>query len=140
MSVRSTSVRSITGASPTDPSAGVVPAGTNVVIVRGLLRRVPQFRVLPSGDELLSCDVTVRSDSGPAETIPVVWLQPTAAAGRLAEADEVVVIGRVRRRFFRAAGATASRTEVCADRIIPVRSVARVRTAVGSALCEIDLA
>jgi single-strand DNA-binding protein len=34
---------------------------------------------------------------------------------------EVIVVGTVRRRFFRAGGATQSRTEVVADRIVPTR-------------------
>lgn len=137
------SVRSITSSSGSARRSGSVadplPAGTNIVLLRGLLRRDPEFRVLPSGEELLSCDLTVRTESGPAESIPVVWPNPTAAAARFSESDEVVVVGRVRRRFFRAAGATASRTEVIAERIIGARSAARVRTAVDSALGEIDL-
>ena len=43
--------------------------------------------------------------------------------------DEVVVVGRARRRFFRAGGATASRTEVVAAQVCPVRAPARVRAA-----------
>ncbi|MBJ7308544.1 MAG: hypothetical protein JHC63_11900, partial [Acidimicrobiia bacterium] len=32
----------------------LVPCGTNLVVLRGVLRRDPEYRTLPSGDELLS--------------------------------------------------------------------------------------
>lgn len=115
-----------------------VPEGTNLVLVRGEIRRDPEFRILSSGDEVLTCDLTVRSGEAPAESVPVVWLNPGASASRLAAGDDVVVVGRVRRRFFRAAGSTASRTEVCAERILRARAVARVRAAVGAVLEPID--
>ena len=42
---------------------------------------------------------------------------------------DVVVIGTVRRRFFRVGGATQSRTEIVADVVIPARRRRRVETA-----------
>ena len=93
----------------------------NVVVVWGVLSRAPERRVLPSGDEAVSFDVTVRSVDGPAESVPVSWLNPPKRAGVLAEGSEVVVTGRVRRRFFRSGGATASRTEVVAEHVVPAR-------------------
>jgi hypothetical protein len=42
----------------------------------------------------------------------------------------VVVTGRVRRRFFKAGTVTASRTEVLADAVLPVRQAVRVENAV----------
>jgi single-stranded DNA-binding protein len=121
------------------PSGGPpVPEGTNLVLVRGVIRRDPEFRILSSGDELLTCDLTVRAGEAPAESVPVVWPNPGASASRLTAGDDVVVVGRVRRRFFRAAGTTASRTEVCAERILRARALARVRAAVGAVLEPID--
>ena len=70
----------------------LVPCGTNLVVLRGVLRRDPEYRTLPSGDELLSFDLTVREDDLPAETVPVVWLNPAVSAAKLAERDDVVVI------------------------------------------------
>lgn len=99
----------------------------NVTIIRGTLSRPPDTRVLPSGSTVVSYDVTVRPDDGPTETVPVSWFEPPVTASRLGEGDEVLVTGRVRRRFFRAAGRTQSRTDVVAD--IVVRVSARVRAA-----------
>jgi single-strand DNA-binding protein len=106
----------------------LVPAGSNLVVLRGLIRRDPEFRVLPSGDELLALDLTVRDGELPAESVPVVWHNPAAAAAKLVEGDDVVVVGRVKRRFFRAGGSTASRTEVHADKVLSARSAVRIRS------------
>jgi len=117
----------------------LVPCGTNLVVLRGVIRRDPQYRSLPSGDELLSFDLTVREDDLPAESVPVAWLNPAVSASKLAENDDVVVIGRVRRRFFRAAGSTASRTEVLAEKVLSARSFARIRTALEPRVAGLNL-
>ena len=91
----------------------------NVVVLQGRLSSPPRGRVLPSGDRLGSFEVTVRHPGERAETVPVVWLDPPEAVLGLAAGDEVVVVGRVRRRFYRAGRGTGSRTEVVADRLLP---------------------
>ena len=105
----------------------------NLAVVCGSLSSDPMARELPSGDVVHTYEVTVRSPDGPADTIPVARFggrrPPALRAG-----DEVVVTGRVRRRFFRAGGATASRTEVVADAVIPARQQSRARAAVEQAL------
>ncbi len=113
------------------PSSPMPPPGTNVVVLRGVLSRPPDERVLPSGATVLALDVTVRVEGQPAESVPVSWMSPPPAARRLVPTQEVVVVGRVRRRFFRAGGATASRTEVVAERVVPASAPARVRAALG---------
>lgn len=109
--------------------ATTVPTGANIAVLRGLIRREPDARVLPSGDEVLSIELSVRDGDRPADTVPVVWQNPPTSAFKLAEGDDVVVVGRVRRRFFRSGGATSSRTEVHADTVLSARSSARLRTA-----------
>jgi single-strand DNA-binding protein len=87
----------------------------------------PVERQLPSGDALTSYEVTVRAVDQPTESVPVVLLG--GKAPKLVKGDAVVVVGRVRRRFFRAGGATASMIEVLAGSIIPVRQRVRVAKA-----------
>jgi len=95
-------------------------AGFNVTVLRGRLSRPPEARDLPSGDRLVAFEVTVPADGDrSAESVPVVWFGAPAAAMSLDADADVVVVGRVRRRFFRAGGSTASRTEVVADRVLP---------------------
>lgn len=99
----------------------------NVVLLCGALWRDPEERTLRSGTRLVSFEVTTREPERAAVTVPVAWFDPPAAAARLGAGSEVVVTGEVRRRFFRAGGATASRTEVVADRVS--RASARTRGA-----------
>lgn len=103
----------------------------NVAVLRGTLSRAPQRTPLPSGDHLVRYEVTTRPSVGPAESVSVVWFDPPARADEHHAGDEVVVVGRVRRRFFRAGGATASRTEVVADRVLPAGQRRRVARALG---------
>lgn len=107
--------------------------GINVSIVAGALSRPPTARSLPSGDRLLALDVTVRGDGG-TDTVPVAWFGAPDTAATWEAGQKVVVVGRVRRRFFQAGGATASRTEVVAASVVPARRKAAVRSAVASAL------
>ncbi len=88
----------------------------NIVTLRGTLSHEPHTRELASGSVMLQFDVATALSAGMA-TVPVVWLDPPATAV-FGAGDEVVVIGAVRRRFFRAGGATQSRTEVVAQSIV----------------------
>lgn len=100
----------------------------NLVLLRGELSRAPSERELPSGSRLINYEVTTRSvRGGRAETVPVSWFDAPASAADLEPRAEVVVLGRVVRRFFRlGTGATGSRTEVVADRVVPARQGRRV--------------
>ncbi len=90
----------------------------NVVLLQGTLSRDPEERILASGDRLVTYEVTTREEGRRAATVPVVWADPPASADRLVQGSEVVVTGEVSRRFFRSGGATASRTEVIADKVL----------------------
>lgn len=103
-------------------SAGVP---TNVVVLRGTVRSEPIVRELASGSIVAQFDVatTILDDArSHTASVPVAWTHPTdAALASVAEGSIVVVIGTVRRRFFRVGGATQSRTEVVADVVLPAR-------------------
>jgi single-strand DNA-binding protein len=96
----------------------------NIVVLRGSLSRPPVTRELPSGDLLVTYEVTVRpADGARAETVPVTWFEAPVSAADIPVDEDVVVCGRVRRRFFRADGATQSRVEVVATRVVPARQL-----------------
>jgi single-strand DNA-binding protein len=105
----------------------------NVVIIRGALSRAPEARSLPSGDSIAQFEVTVRDPDHPAESVPVVWFDPPTSAVRLSPGTEVVVAGRIRRRFFRTPAGTGSRTEVVATRVVPASQAKRAATLVAQA-------
>lgn len=94
----------------------------NLAVLRGVVTSEPKVRELPSGGTVTNVEVTTRGESVTA-SVPVV------VHDRLVEVsagDEVVVVGHVQRRFFRAGGVTQSRTEVIAAHLVPAR---RTRTA-----------
>lgn len=93
----------------------------NVCVVRGFLSRSPEERVLPSGDRMVSLEVSVRRPNHAAESVPVSWPEAPKNVVLLEPGTEVMVLGRVRRRFFRAGGFTQSRTEVVAERVVPCK-------------------
>ena len=114
-------------------TARVPLAGTNLSILVGILSRDPEVRRLPSGDAVVGLELTVRHEGRTAESVPVAWpMAPERAAGWSA-GEELLVIGRVRRRFFRAGGATQSRTEVVAEAVVPTRRAAAARRALTAA-------
>lgn len=110
----------------------------NVVVLRGRLSRPAEERVLRSGSRLVSLEVTVPRPQQRADTVPVSWIDPPPAIAVLEAGEEVVVVGRVRRRFFRSGGSTASRTEVAADHVVPARHRKRAGTAVDGAIAAIE--
>ena len=106
---------------------------TNVVVLAGRLARPAEVRQLPSGDRLVAFEITVARDGARAESVPVVWFEAPATAADHDVDEQVGVVGRVRRRFFRAGGSTQSRTEVVADTVVAARQVKRARAAVEKA-------
>ncbi|HWC39009.1 MAG TPA: single-stranded DNA-binding protein [Acidimicrobiales bacterium] len=110
----------------------------NVVVVAGRLSRPAEQRVLPSGERLVAVQVTVDRTDDRAETVPVVWFDAPASAAGLDVEEAVVVVGRVRRRFFQAGGSTQSRTEVVADVVVPTRRAKSARTALAAATARLE--
>ena len=111
---------------------------TNIVVLIGRLTRPVQLRQLPSGDVLAEYQLTVLRPGQKAESVPVVLEKPPASATDYGVDLEIVVVGRVRRRFFTTGGRTESRTEVVADSVLPVRQVKKVRTALASVCAQIE--
>lgn len=92
----------------------------NITVLRGTCSSPAEIRVLPSGDVLAQLHITTRVGER-AVSVPVAVPNPPQWSESLEAGDEVVVVGHVRRRFFRAAGTTASRVEVEAEAIARAR-------------------
>jgi single-strand DNA-binding protein len=107
----------------------------NLVVVQGLVREDPVVRSLSSGQQAISFELAVRSSDEALESVPVVSFD---AACVVVPDDEVVVVGRVRKRFFRVGGLTQSRTEVVAARVVPARRRAQVAKALDRAIEELS--
>lgn len=114
--------------------SSTIPSGINLTVLVGTLTRAPELRPLPSGETVLSLELTVPRAGGAAESVPVSWLGALAAATRWKPGEELLVTGRTRRRFFRAGGVTQSRTEVVASVVVPTRRAVAARSALDAAL------
>ena len=101
----------------------------NLAVVRGEVTSPPDVRVLPSEAVLVQLQVTTRLEHETLSTPVAVW-NPPAWVEDLEPGTEIVVVGRVRRRFFQAGGATASRVELEADVVARASDRRRVRAAV----------
>lgn len=109
----------------------------NVVLLQGVLSSEPRERTLASGSTLIAWEVTT-PDGDQKRSVPVVWFDPTRTVRMVGAGDEVVVLGSVRRRFFRAGGATTSRTEVIGSRAALSRRPKRADQIRDAAVARID--
>lgn len=103
----------------------------NEVRLLGRVSGEPQRRTLPSGDELWTFRVVVPRPASDRGRQPVDALECVAWSGRArrsvsrwADGDQVEVSGAMRRRFYRAGGATVSRVEVEVSRARVIRRAA----------------
>ena len=83
----------------------------NIVVLQGTLSKEPLERTLPSGANVMSWDVATETEAG-RRTVPVQWDEPSKRVCAYSEGDEVIVLGEIRRRFYRAGGSTSASTEV----------------------------
>jgi hypothetical protein len=107
----------------------------NVSVLRGPVSAVTEIRALPSGRRVASLAVRTAAADGRSTSVPVTLWDPPAWVETLTAEDDVLVVGRVRRRFFRAAsGGSGARTDVEAE----VLARARDRRRLAALLRRID--
>jgi single-strand DNA-binding protein len=109
----------------------------NLAVLRGTLAAEPRLRELPSGTVLAQFDLTTRDEAG-TQSVPIGWFDPPPAVTALEVGTELVVVGSVRRRFFRAGGTTQSRTEVVAAKVVPARRARDAQRAVDAACRQLQ--
>jgi single-strand DNA-binding protein len=109
----------------------------NSAVVRGSLAGEVTTRELPSGGTVAQFDVTTHDEAG-TQTVPVAWPDPPPAGVPTGVGGGLVVVGSVRRRFFRSGGATQSRTEVVAERVVAADRRRDVRRALDAARNALD--
>jgi single-strand DNA-binding protein len=121
----------------------------NQVVLVGRVSAAPETRELPSGDTVVSFRVVVdrpptrpaaassgTPKAGPRRQVDVIdvacWTRRAQRSAASLAADTTVrVEGALRRRFFAAAGARASRYEVEAERITRVSAARAARASSG---------
>lgn len=108
--------------------------GFNRVIVVGEVSSPPVSREMADGSVVTTFDVVSYTDNGRV-SVPI---SVDGAPSVVEEGVSVCVVGFVRRRFFKAGSSVASRTEVVANVITPVRRKTQVRKAVESVMEDIS--
>ena len=99
-------------AQPTTDPIDDIPT-VNLAVLRGVASAPAEIRTLDSGLRIASLSVRTHALDPGATSIPVAVREPAAWVEDLDEGDPVVVVGAIRRRFFRTgAGATGARVEV----------------------------
>ena len=111
------------------------PPHLDRVVLAGTVHGSAERRELASGTVVVAFDVAVDRESG-RSVVPVTWTDPALRPSIEAGAP-LVVIGHVRRRFFRTGGTTQSRTEVVAEAVLPAGSRAKVGQAVERVVAEL---
>src|SRR5260370_28017087 len=115
---------------------------TNLVFVEGMASGPPEVRQLPSGQRVATLSVRTRAAKPPMTSLPVAVWDPPEWLERLEHGQPIVVVGTLRRRFFRSAtGGVASRVEIEAGvigRMAEARTRRRARRLVEDALDHLD--
>jgi single-strand DNA-binding protein len=111
----------------------------NLAVLAGTLSKPAEPRLLPDGTTVWELDVAIRPEGKAAATVPVSWAAPAAGQDPAAwvPGDELLVVGAVRRRFYRAGGATVSRTDVLADAVVPARQRKKASVVLADALAPL---
>jgi single-strand DNA-binding protein len=99
----------------------------NVSVLRGAISGPPEVRTLKSGSRVATLAVRTSTGDGRNTSVPVTVWDPPAWVETLEADDDVVVVGHVRRRFFKtASGARGARTDVEAESVSPARDRRRL--------------
>lgn len=85
----------------------------NLVVLRGVTSAPPEVRTLTSGRRIATLSLRVHALDPGLTSVPVAVREPPAWVEDLDEGAPLVVVGALRRRFFKTAtGATGARVEV----------------------------
>lgn len=111
----------------------------NVSIVWGECTASPEVRELESGSRVAAFPLRVRSGEAAATSVPITVWEPAGWVEELAAGDQVVVVGRVRRRFFRSsAGGVGASVDVEAGYVARAHDTRSMATARRRALVALE--
>jgi hypothetical protein len=100
----------------------------NVVVLRGRVAAEVGWFESRAGVRIAGFDLTtVPPDGGAKEVVPVSWVDPPDWADDLGPGDELVVRGRVRKRFARVTGGMRPFTDVVAAQVVKASRRAAVQ-------------
>ena len=101
----------------------------NLSVVCGARSAQPEVRVLASGSRLATFALRCPASDGKATSVPVTVWDPPAWLETVAAGDAVIVVGRLRRRFYQRPGGLGSRVDVEAELVGRARDRRRIDAA-----------
>jgi hypothetical protein len=116
---------------------GFAPA-VNLSVLCGECSAAPELRVLESGTRLATFAVRCPADAERATSVPVTVWDPPPWIDALDAGEPVVVVGRLRRRFFQRPGGVGSRVDVEAEMVGRARDRRRLGVALRKALAALE--
>jgi len=117
-----------------------VETAWNHALIVGELVTEPEWRKLRGGADLFSFALTVRREDAATTSVPLVWYDPPQRVRRWKVGACIVASGSVVRRFYRAGGVTASRTEVTVERAERRDQTAKSRRVIDRSIDELGAA
>jgi hypothetical protein len=130
------SASTIKAGSKAAPTGATESPGVNLAVLCGPCSGPAEVRVLESGTRLATLAVRCPTGPGadePATSVPVTVWDPPAWVETLAAGDPVVVVGRMRRRFYQRPGGVGSRVDVEAELVGRARDRRRIDAALRKA-------
>src|SRR5215211_1344987 len=110
----------------------------NVSVVCGPCSAAPEIKVLESGTRLATLAIRCPTGDDRATSVPVTVWDPPAWVEALEPGDAVVVVGRLRRRFYQRPGGVGARVDIEAELIGRARERRRLDAAVRKAETALD--
>ena len=110
----------------------------NLSVVCGPCSVAPEIRLLESGTRLATLAIRCPTVDDRATSVPVTVWDPPAWVEALEPGEAVVVVGRLRRRFYQRPGGVGARVDIEADLIGRARERRRLDAAVRKAETALD--
>jgi single-stranded DNA-binding protein len=117
---------------------GDAACAVNLSVLCGPCSAAPEVRVLESGTRVASLAVRCPAGDERATSVPVTVWDPPAWVDALEPGDPVVVVGRLRRRFYQRPGGVQARVDVEAELIGRARDRRRRDAALRKAEAALD--
>ena len=114
---------------PTTDPAGDDPIAVNLSVLCGACAAPPEVRVLESGSRLATFALRCPTADDRATSVPVTAWDPPAWLEAVEPGERLVIVGRLRRRFFQRPGGVGSRVDVEAELVGRARDRRRLDTA-----------
>jgi single-stranded DNA-binding protein len=125
---------------PRNASTSGPSVALNLGVLCGPCSGPAEIRTLESGSRVatLAVRVPARPDDDRATSVPVTVWDPPAWIEELDAGTEVVVVGRLRRRFYQRPGGVGSRVDLEAELIGRARDRRRIDAALRRAVAALE--